>query len=80
MAKEPTSNPMTMLLFQGYIWPPYCNARINEIIKPIIRAAPTKSICSSFSFNVASVGFALFGVVKKKKTNMAANPPMGKLT
>ncbi len=79
MTKDPTSRPITVLLFHGCVWPPYCKARIYEMIRPIIKAAPTKSICSIFSLNVASAGFALAGVLKKRKTITAASPPIGRL-
>ena len=49
------------------------------MIKPIISAAPTKSICSSFSLRLASAGFAFAGVLKKTRTMTAASPPIGRL-
>jgi len=79
MMKKPISNPITALLFQAWVWPPYCSARVYEMINPIIRIAPTKSICSSFSFHVAGTAFAFAGVSKKNRTTTAAIPPMGRL-
>jgi hypothetical protein len=52
---------------------------MNEMIKPIMMAAPIRSSCSIFSLKVACAGLALVGGLKKKKTIMAATPPMGKL-
>jgi hypothetical protein len=78
--KQPISNSIIALLFQGCVWPPYCNARINGIIKPIITAALTKSIYRIFSLSVAFVGISLFGVLKNNKTTMVVSPPIGRLT
>ena len=78
-ATKPTSNPITRLLFQGWVCPPYCNANMYDTIKLIMRAAPIRSICSSFSLNDACAGLTLDGVLKKMETTMAAMPPMGRL-
>lgn len=79
MAPKPTRSPMTTLLFQGCVWPPYCSARIYEQIRPIIRAAPARSICRNFSLSVASTGAASPGALNRKKMITAATTPMGRL-
>jgi hypothetical protein len=40
---------------------------------------PGKSICRSFSFKVASWGFAVLGVWKKRRIIPAEAPPIGRL-
>jgi hypothetical protein len=80
MRTVPTSNPTTVADFQGCVCPPYCNARVKHTINDIIRHAPTRSSCRSFSLVVASVDLAFFGTLKKKKTTTAATPPIGRLT
>ncbi len=80
MATDPTSRPITTLLLQGCVWPPYWSAKMYEMIKAIIKNAPMRSICNSFSLSVAWAGFALAGILKKKRVMIAARPPMGRLT
>jgi hypothetical protein len=43
-ATNPTNNPMTWLLFQGCVCPPYCSASMYDTIRLIMRAAPIRSI------------------------------------
>ena len=62
MRTKPTSRPITTLLFQGCVWPPYWRARIKEMMPPMTRVTPTGSNCRNFSFGVAGTAFAWAGV------------------
>jgi hypothetical protein len=45
----------------------------------MIVKVPGRSMCSNFSFKVASTGLAALGALKKKRTIAAATPPIGRL-
>jgi hypothetical protein len=65
-ATAATRSPTTVPLFQGFVCPPYCVARLYDISEPKTSTTPTKSACRNFSFHDACVGLAAYGVWKKR--------------
>lgn len=76
---NPTSRPITMLLFQAWDCPPYCRAIMKLMMQPIAKTIPKGSICKNFSFQFALSGLAAGGVWKNIVSKKRAAPPRGKL-
>lgn len=71
---NPSKQPQTFELRQGYVDPPHCRAKSNDMIAPMRKEAPIRSISMSLCLTVIPEIF-LGGGLKNANTDPIAIAP-----